>query len=40
VVRPLLLGLHARLRPARFVRVSAWIHPIGKIKPGCPSLFH
>src|SRR5207244_10188737 len=27
VVRPLLLGLHAHLRPARFVRVSARMAP-------------
>jgi hypothetical protein len=26
-------GLHAHLRPARFVRVSAWLSLPGKMKP-------
>jgi len=39
VVRPLLLGLHAYAWAARFVRVSARIHLLGKIKADCPDLF-
>ena len=39
VVRPLLLGLHAHVRAARFVRVSARMSRLGRIKPDCPNLF-
>jgi hypothetical protein len=39
VVRPLLLGLHAYVRAARFLRVSVWMHLIEKIKADCPDLF-
>jgi hypothetical protein len=37
VVRPLLLGLHAYMRAVRFVRVSARMHLLGKIKADCPD---
>jgi hypothetical protein len=39
VVRPLLLGFHARYRPALFVRVPARMPSLGRRKPGCPNLF-
>jgi hypothetical protein len=39
VVRPLLPGLHAYVRAARFLRVSAWTRLLGKIKADCPNLF-
>ena len=39
VVRPLLPGLHAHLRAALFVRVSASTSSPGQEQPDCPNLF-
>jgi hypothetical protein len=35
----LLLGLHAHVQPARFLRVSARMPLHARINPGCPNLF-
>jgi hypothetical protein len=39
VVRFLLLVLHAHFPAVRFVRVSAWLSPLGRDKAACPNLY-
>ena len=40
IIPVLFLARLQRPRAASVVPISALMHPLGKIKPGCPDLFH